>query len=285
MKLPADSERSDLIKTLLIYYFPPSSGGAGVFTSTISQARQAEIDIKEAQKPKFEQTLSALSLQELSALVDQTLKHTKCIDALASVLERFKEQCHPANSPDAWPDHSEWAQLPIWSASEVVALSLNRNPDKIVKSEWRNSSRNRTWLEEQYTKRERLVSRAILSLILQKRIKPEAFLEWADSISLSVPRELRQAIPKSLPVQPEEKLATMAPPNRQELKTSERNSLLKLILGMALEQYDYNPIAQRSTATTQIQSDLAEHGITMSEDTVRKYLKEATDKFWERQPD
>ena len=60
-----------------------------------------------------------------------------------------------------------------------------------------------------------------------------------------------------------------------DLGTLERESLLKLVIGMAIEGYKYSPDAARNTATADIANDLAKLGLTMTDDTVRKWLKQA----------
>lgn len=61
------------------------------------------------------------------------------------------------------------------------------------------------------------------------------------------------------------------------LGLSERATLLKLVIGMAMKGYRYNPEALKSTATKEIADDLAALGMTLTDDTVRKYLKQAVD--------
>jgi hypothetical protein len=67
------------------------------------------------------------------------------------------------------------------------------------------------------------------------------------------------------------------------LGTRERDSLLKLVLGMAIEQYGFSPNETKSSATAAIVEDLIANGLELSDDTVRKYLKEATEKHWNRE--
>ena len=59
------------------------------------------------------------------------------------------------------------------------------------------------------------------------------------------------------------------------ISNTERNTLLKLVIGMAVKGYSHDPAASRSTAPKEIADDLAELGINVTDDTVRKYLKEA----------
>lgn len=61
----------------------------------------------------------------------------------------------------------------------------------------------------------------------------------------------------------------------RELSTRERDTLLKLVVGMAIEGYRYDPNAARNDAPGEIAGDLAKQGIELTDDTVRKWLKEA----------
>jgi hypothetical protein len=61
------------------------------------------------------------------------------------------------------------------------------------------------------------------------------------------------------------------------LTTTERNTLLKMVIGMAVKGYSYDPTAAKSTVPKEIEGDLAALGITVTDDTVRKYLKRATE--------
>ncbi len=64
---------------------------------------------------------------------------------------------------------------------------------------------------------------------------------------------------------------------KTELKTRERDTLLKLVIGMAVEQYGYNPSSGRNDATANIQNDLALCGLSMHVDTILAKLREASD--------
>jgi hypothetical protein len=61
------------------------------------------------------------------------------------------------------------------------------------------------------------------------------------------------------------------------LGARERESLLRLIVGMAIKGYAYNPKAAKNTATKEIADDLRLLGLALDEDTIRKYLSEAKD--------
>ena len=59
------------------------------------------------------------------------------------------------------------------------------------------------------------------------------------------------------------------------LGTREKESLLKLIIGMAKKGYSYDPGAARSEAIPDIVGDLQRCGVALDQDTVRKWLREA----------
>jgi hypothetical protein len=66
-----------------------------------------------------------------------------------------------------------------------------------------------------------------------------------------------------------------APTAEKSLSTKERESLLKLVIGMAVAGYGYDPKAERSQQIPEIANDLALAGVTMDADTVRKWLRAA----------
>ena len=51
--------------------------------------------------------------------------------------------------------------------------------------------------------------------------------------------------------------------------------MLKLLVGMAIQGYRYEPKAKRRDAVRDITTDLEKSGVALSDDTVRKYLIEA----------
>jgi hypothetical protein len=59
------------------------------------------------------------------------------------------------------------------------------------------------------------------------------------------------------------------------LGARERDSMLKLVIGMAIKGYVYDPKAGRSGAAREIAGDLQLAGLALDEDTIRKYLNEA----------
>jgi uncharacterized protein YihD (DUF1040 family) len=71
------------------------------------------------------------------------------------------------------------------------------------------------------------------------------------------------------------KLEAMEAEDRNELSRNERRSLLTIVIASAVDCYGHNPSDSRSPAPGTIASAANRIGLSISDDTVRKYLKEA----------
>jgi hypothetical protein len=74
-----------------------------------------------------------------------------------------------------------------------------------------------------------------------------------------------------------QQLSQQPPETKSEksLSTRERESLLKLVIGMAVGGYGFDANANRTRTSGEIVGDLQRLGLSLDEDTVRKYLQEA----------
>lgn len=75
-----------------------------------------------------------------------------------------------------------------------------------------------------------------------------------------------------------------APKPEKQLGTTEKNSLLKLVIGMAIKGYGYDVEAKRSDVPSEIAGDLVKLGLSIDVDTVRKYLAMAATDVLDRKP-
>jgi hypothetical protein len=75
----------------------------------------------------------------------------------------------------------------------------------------------------------------------------------------------------------EETRSRLKPPENlaKSLSSREREGMLKVIYAMAVRGYRYDPSASRGDAVPDILSDLSQEGLSLSDDTVRRYLKAA----------
>lgn len=73
----------------------------------------------------------------------------------------------------------------------------------------------------------------------------------------------------------QERFASEDAANAKPLGPTERRSLLKMILAMAVDGYDYSPDVSKSLIPQQIADAVAMNDLSIDVDTVRKWLKEA----------
>jgi hypothetical protein len=166
-----------------------------------------------------------------------------------------------------------------------------------------------------------LALRAKASKQLDDPVLPNSFLAWARRMEIEVPGELIEQVEKrgnviadwkdlydklkeqvDKLVEERDKIASICKTVIQErdelnqkleatlptasdasLRQSERDSLLKMVLGMAMAAYGYKPGAPRNTVTgdkrRSISAGLQQLGLTLDADTVRKFIKEAEARF------
>lgn len=74
------------------------------------------------------------------------------------------------------------------------------------------------------------------------------------------------------------------PEQDKSLSTAERSSLLKLVIGMAIKGYSFDPMSKKNSTPKEIVDDLAGLGIPLTDDTARKYLREAVDTVLPKKP-
>ena len=99
-----------------------------------------------------------------------------------------------------------------------------------------------------------------------RRVKPSECVAWAMSRGLTVP-ECFVALAAQAGKRSE----------RPALHPKERESLLKLIIAMAVKAYKYDPRVERSDATRKIADDVGECGLSIDTDTVKKWLDKAAE--------
>ena len=105
---------------------------------------------------------------------------------------------------------------------------------------------------------------------------------WFEQIDLEIHPEYKRELEIRFPNEPTRECRE----NDGKLNSQERKSLLKLVAGMACEQYSFDPKKQRSGAISSIRDDLESVGVDMDSKTIRKWLLEAVkqvpEEYWEK---
>jgi len=261
----------------------------------------------------YEQKLLAYR-EELEAMPSENLATIFDAEQAAYQKELFKriskdEKRRFFSQPKATANFNHWSKASYWTLDEGVALVLGKEPEFV---NWKNIEpfKSRSPFAKRYMRVYDLARRACVAHELQNKNSPKIFLAWARKNEFDIPHELSQLVkvrrgtpprleeeytkPKQLFDQQatnliklqkekdsiQEKLneITKAP-----LHESERNSLLKLVYGMAVSAYNYAPGKTRNPATGEnrgsIYADLQRVDISLSSDTIRRFLKEAESRF------
>ena len=208
------------------------------------------------------------------------------------------EAKHYFNQPEALATDNIiefWSRAELWTLGEAAALINGRNPAVITEDAIED---NHSEIKIVVALKETLVllERARLAGILYRTNSPKALISWLELKHIKIPQKLkdlallRSATPFTVAAENgrlKEKLAALeAKPASIEtaddsikvekpIGTRERESLLKLILGMAIIGYSYDPKSAKSREISEIASDLQIAGLALDPDTVRKYLDEA----------
>lgn len=214
-----------------------------------------------------------------------------------------KERAHWSNQPPALATsatYDQWSRAAYWRMEEAAALLIARDPASINPKIARNDTPGSDTLKS-YLAVFDLINRAFTARQIDFNHGPGGYLAWAQRNRISVPAELGAAVREhghqvddwkgicdrqaALIVELQAKLEAFedgkdrrsAAKEAAPLGARERDSLLKLIIGMAVDGYGYVPSATRSPISTELSSALERLGLSLDPDTIRKYLNEAKD--------
>ena len=179
-----------------------------------------------------------------------------------------------------------WAKAPIWTIEEGIALAYNLDPEETIGQIEYGPPFIRGH-EVANLKLKHALS-GVKHLKVRSELPPRDLIDWLKTIGVEFDEAWHKVLPQGnaqargvepmierhAPDQPETERA------RRYARMAEdkvRDSLLRLVIGMAKANYGYDPEAKKNAATNRIQSDLALQGINMSDETIRKYLKQGAD--------
>lgn len=244
-------------------------------------------------------SLAAKTDDEIADLANG-LRERKAREAQARIDSEEAKQ--PFSRPSANADFDHWAKVSLWTIEEAVALSLGKSPAAVNKKFMEHYRQLGYGLPKLFMNRLEIARRAVLSQQLYDPIYSQLFLAWAARMKIDVPEGLIAAV-EALGIQVadwktlfddsqakrsserleaeatirslEERIEELTSATKPDVSTRERETLLKLVISMAIKGYSYGPEGKKNTATTEIASDSAAIGVPVSDDTVRKYLNEA----------
>ena len=169
-----------------------------------------------------------------------------------------------------------WARSPSWSFEEGAVLAFDLDPRETIRaSSGYGQSSVRAPEEVKH-----LLDFAYRSLAvgsIEEDPAPIEFMKWARTVGIEFQPDWWDAVPDAKALLKQRTDAPRSAEPASELTTKEQNSLLKMVAGMAMAYYGWNPDALRNPATAEIASDLERAGVGLDRDTIRKWLRTAAD--------
>lgn len=189
-------------------------------------------------------------------------------------------------------DYDFWCKADHWSHEEFIGLIVGRQPKRIITMlEYRLTPKTDCGQRVQQLKT--LLVRARDKRFIDWDASPRSLIAWAKTKQIELPEHLLNTAEKyGLMLEEEEVQSSRrasadftnvfrmkpdqpvpTPIASSSTATKEKESLLKMVIGMAVEGYAYDPDKRRNPTAKEVSDDLAKNGISLDEDTIRKYLK------------
>jgi hypothetical protein len=206
----------------------------------------------------------------------EALEWFRLVEGMLADLNRNLPPWHGGGfgHPDHVADFEYWSRMPTFSVSELTCLSIGIRPADFSKKDLQDlcGSRDRPKfgqaLEFLLLRYEQL-RRKFDPHSHDRSTSPSAFLEWADRVEFPVHTEFLGLLRRFHGEREEAK------PSSTPLKEDRREvaSIAKLFTAMAIEQFGYVPRQARSPTPKEICELAAGLGMSITEETIRKYLR------------
>ena len=186
-----------------------------------------------------------------------------------------------------------WAKMATWSVHEASAVLVGLNPH-FAKDHTLGYGREANKYAVRFYGLLELARRAWDQSEIDYPATPANWLDWAKKRDLPIFPVLEKEIDRwrtfktpgetirigeleAKNARLESDLSKAKSADAQSIGARERDSVLKLIIGMAVAGYKYDPLAQKNDAIRDITGDLEKHGVPLADDTIRKYLRAGAD--------
>jgi uncharacterized protein (DUF2267 family) len=195
-----------------------------------------------------------------------------------------------------------WKEISVRGFPSDPLLQLDEDPEEVLR-EWTFAD-----AADEYIQLQDRIKRAIDASKIGEKIIPAGYMLWAIDSSIAVPDELKQTVEARNEItdwkarrddllKQRDAIAAQRDDLERELselksklaqgkiKPTERTSVRRLIIGMAVGWYGYNPNTKRNEAIREIFDVLKKLGIPRDMDTVRNWLQESAEELppdWEQ---
>lgn len=182
--------------------------------------------------------------------------------------------------PEYVADFDYWAKMPRLTVDEVLCLSLGVGPEHFNSKELddlKQEDASKLWPPLRYLLERRvLLRRQFDPQGYDWQVTPSDYLKWCDRVDFDSHAEFNRLLREyHLGASAETpQVAETSVPDKREIDT-----IAQLFTAMAIEYYGYDPTAARSPVPKEIGEMLANLGLSVSDDTIRKYLKRGANRI------
>lgn len=185
--------------------------------------------------------------------------------------------------------YAYYARLETWTNEEAAALLVGLDPRAALKRESISGLRP-IERERRYWELLEMINRAESAFPYRSSLDPRCVLDWAYENVLHPPEQLAEAFISldgcrrfhmsvlsggEITSASASRQSVAEQPEGGALHHKTRISLLKLIAGMAIRGYGFDPASGRNKAIAEIETDLRTLNIPLSDDTIRQWVGEA----------
>ncbi len=254
------------------------------------------VQVRDHQVEKFEAYVSGLSSDELQlaaggldievdgfGLRENELSELRK-SAFAAMSERTRGKLIAMGVyPDELADYKHWALRDRFSNEEFVWLSIGLEPVASLSDYFgtRSANARQSDIGVEANRRKQVFDRSRDFDTLQKSVAIDVARDWFAKVDLATPDGFAQMLETGwnrLKGQIEDQPEKSAPNTvEKSLDPREIRSMARLITAIAIEEYGYDPKAKRGPIPKEIEGICALHGLGVSSDTIRRYLKIGSD--------
>ena len=175
-------------------------------------------------------------------------------------------------------DTDYWSKMNHLGINEALWLSVGLEPvDDFQKTLYvePGAEDNRTDEAVFMSRRRELFVRALFNSRNPTEYKASTILDWIGRVHLEIHPSFREILDGMYSAEISSTPLSSALGNGAAKRYDKReiDSIAQLFTAMAIEQFGYDPTAKRSPTVKEIQDLAASLGITMSDDTIRHYLR------------
>ena len=176
-------------------------------------------------------------------------------------------------------DYDYWAKSPFFELHEITFLTLGLEPvDGFPEALSPKPSQMNDPATTFALRRHELIDRTFNKGALGSKTKPAALAEWVNAVNLDVHPGFARMLKNLTGFTQLTRMSSDAPviksvPTDKSPEPREIASMAKLLTAIAISEFGYDPTDKRSPIPREIQELADLEGLSVSQDTIRKYLQ------------